>query len=133
MFLVDENRPRRRGGGICAGHRREIPWTYRHSERCCGVDREHGHEAGFLAEVEIRELRRAALLHDLGKLSVSSLILDKPDKLTDTGAFDHSANTRRTRDRFSTASAASATFPIWQPLTSRTRWTGRRLPPRSKR
>jgi HD-GYP domain-containing protein (c-di-GMP phosphodiesterase class II) len=31
----------------------------------------------------LRELRRAALLHDLGKLSISNRILDKPGPLTD--------------------------------------------------
>lgn len=31
----------------------------------------------------MRELRRAALLHDIGKLSISNRILDKPGPLTD--------------------------------------------------
>jgi HD-GYP domain-containing protein (c-di-GMP phosphodiesterase class II) len=31
---------------------------------------------------EVRYLRRAALVHDVGKLGISSLIIDKPGKLT---------------------------------------------------
>lgn len=58
------------------------PWTYRHSERvtelATGVARELG-----LDEQERRELRRAALLHDIGKLAVSNQILDKEGDLTD--------------------------------------------------
>jgi putative nucleotidyltransferase with HDIG domain len=57
------------------------PWTYRHSDRTClivmSLASELGADAGLL-----RDLRRAALLHDLGKLSVSNRILDKPARLT---------------------------------------------------
>jgi HD-GYP domain-containing protein (c-di-GMP phosphodiesterase class II) len=35
-----------------------------------------------LPESEVTLVRRSALLHDIGKLSVSNLILDKPDKLS---------------------------------------------------
>jgi HD-GYP domain-containing protein (c-di-GMP phosphodiesterase class II) len=34
------------------------------------------------ADEAVRDVRRAALLHDLGKLGVSNLILDKPEPLT---------------------------------------------------
>ena len=58
------------------------PWTYKHSngvaELTVGIAARLG-----VDPVEMRSLRRAALLHDLGKLGVSSLILDKPGKLTD--------------------------------------------------
>jgi HD-GYP domain-containing protein (c-di-GMP phosphodiesterase class II) len=57
------------------------PWTYEHSGGVAAVAVEIGTALGFPA-AEIRELRRAALLHDVGKLGVSSLILDKPGKLT---------------------------------------------------
>ncbi len=58
------------------------PYTARHSD---GVAR----FAVMIAERldfhphEIRDLRRAGLLHDIGKLGVSSRILDKPGKLDD--------------------------------------------------
>ena len=58
------------------------PWTLRHSEGVADISVAIGRSIGY-GESELREVRRAALLHDIGKLGVSSLILDKPDKLTD--------------------------------------------------
>ncbi len=57
------------------------PWTHRHSDRTClivmGVATALGADAAAL-----RDQRRAALLHDIGKLAVSNRILDKPARLT---------------------------------------------------
>lgn len=57
------------------------PFTYRHSlgvtEAAEGLAEELG-----LGEDRRQLIRRAALVHDLGKLSVSNSILDKPGKLT---------------------------------------------------
>ncbi len=58
------------------------PYTFRHSERVAEIAVDIGRELGFTA-TELRDLRRAGLLHDIGKLGVSNLILDKPGKLTD--------------------------------------------------
>ncbi|HYC31640.1 MAG TPA: HD-GYP domain-containing protein, partial [Gemmatimonadales bacterium] len=58
------------------------PYTYRHSEGVAALAVEIG-RAMDLEPEELRDLRRAALLHDIGKLGVSNLILDKPGKLTD--------------------------------------------------
>jgi putative nucleotidyltransferase with HDIG domain len=58
------------------------PWTYRHSTGVADVATSIGRMIGYGPE-ELRDLRRAALLHDLGKLAVSNLILDKPGRLTD--------------------------------------------------
>jgi putative nucleotidyltransferase with HDIG domain len=56
------------------------PWTFKHSEGVAalaeGIAQVMGYEAG-----EVRKLRRAALVHDVGKLGVSNLILDKPGRL----------------------------------------------------
>ena len=56
------------------------PWTYKHSEGVSKI------AAGIAATIgmdaaEVRRIRRAGLLHDVGKLGVSNLILDKPGKL----------------------------------------------------
>jgi HD-GYP domain-containing protein (c-di-GMP phosphodiesterase class II) len=57
------------------------PWTYRHSDRACVIVL--GLAAALGAEDdELDGLRRAALLHDVGKLAVSNRILDKPGALT---------------------------------------------------
>jgi len=57
------------------------PWTYRHSDRTCVIVL--GLAAALGADDdELSELRRAALLHDVGKLALSNRILDKPGRLT---------------------------------------------------
>jgi putative nucleotidyltransferase with HDIG domain len=58
------------------------PWTFRHSTGVAETAVAIGTVIG-LSKPDLRVLRRAALLHDLGKLGVSNLILDKPGKLTD--------------------------------------------------
>jgi putative nucleotidyltransferase with HDIG domain len=58
------------------------PWTFRHSRGVADLSVAIARAIGY-PEHQLRELRRAALLHDIGKLGVSSLILDKPGTLTD--------------------------------------------------
>jgi putative nucleotidyltransferase with HDIG domain len=86
------------------------PWTFQHSRGVADVSVAVAGTMGYSAD-HLREIRRAALLHDIGKLGVSSLILDKPGTLTDeefaamrrhpaatreilkrTGCFSHLAN-----------------------------------------
>jgi putative nucleotidyltransferase with HDIG domain len=58
------------------------PWTYQHSTGVATVTVQLARTLGFPAE-DVRRLRRAALMHDIGKLGVSNLILDKPGRLDD--------------------------------------------------
>ncbi|MBG21495.1 MAG: metal-dependent phosphohydrolase [Rhizobiales bacterium] len=58
-------------------------FTADHSDRVTQYTDLIAEELGFTPERR-RWLRRAALLHDLGKLAVSNTILDKPNKLDDT-------------------------------------------------
>lgn len=57
------------------------PFTYRHSTNVAAFAAGIAAEAGAPAD-EQRRLHRAGLLHDVGKLGVSSRILDKPGALT---------------------------------------------------
>jgi putative nucleotidyltransferase with HDIG domain len=57
------------------------PWTFKHSEGVATIAAGIAETMGMLP-VEIRDIRRAGLLHDVGKLGVSNMILDKPGKLT---------------------------------------------------
>ena len=57
------------------------PWTYRHSDRACVIVMSLAEALGA-DEPLLRDLRRAALLHDIGKLAISNRILDKPARLT---------------------------------------------------
>jgi len=56
------------------------PYTARHSEGVAAIAVGIGDRLGLPAP-ELRDLRRAGLLHDIGKLGVSSRILDKPGRL----------------------------------------------------
>lgn len=58
------------------------PFTFTHSSSVTAVAGGIAARLGVPAD-ERRALRRAALLHDIGKLGVSNLILDKPGRLTD--------------------------------------------------
>lgn len=58
------------------------PWTFQHSRGVAATSVAIAEVMGYPVE-QTREIRRAALLHDIGKLGVSNLILDKPAALTD--------------------------------------------------
>ena len=55
-------------------------FTYQHSERVAAVSDAIATEMALPGAARVR-LRRAALLHDIGKLSVPNRILDKPGTL----------------------------------------------------
>jgi putative nucleotidyltransferase with HDIG domain len=57
------------------------PFTYRHSNGVADAALDIGQAFGMSSR-DLKLLRRAALLHDIGKLSVSNAILEKPEKLT---------------------------------------------------
>jgi putative nucleotidyltransferase with HDIG domain len=58
------------------------PFTYRHSEGVANAAVAMAEYMGFPGSA-VCDQRRAGLLHDIGKLSVSNRILDKPAPLTD--------------------------------------------------
>ena len=58
------------------------PWTRGHSDRVTGIALHIGKELG-LSEDELKDLRIAGLLHDIGKIGTDELILNKPGKLTE--------------------------------------------------
>jgi putative nucleotidyltransferase with HDIG domain len=59
------------------------PWTAGHSERVTELALRIGKAMG-LSNEELRDLQRAGLLHDIGKLGIPGEILDKPGKLTES-------------------------------------------------
>jgi HD-GYP domain-containing protein (c-di-GMP phosphodiesterase class II) len=58
------------------------PFTYQHSNGVADAAMDIAIHFG-MNEHEKKQLRRAALMHDIGKLSVPNSILEKPGKLTD--------------------------------------------------
>ena len=82
VLLASEDRLDRVAEGFARVIDAKSPWTFRHSEGVADI-------AVGVAEVlglgprDLSTIRRAALLHDIGKLGISNLVLDKPGRLTD--------------------------------------------------
>jgi HD-GYP domain-containing protein (c-di-GMP phosphodiesterase class II) len=80
ILFADEARLTRVCEGFAGIIDAKSPWTFRHSQ---GVTEAAVGIAGVLQlpPAQIVQIRHAALLHDIGKLSVPNSILDKPGKL----------------------------------------------------
>ena len=59
------------------------PFTARHSRGVATYAGLIGRASSASRPPSLRELHRAGLLHDIGKLGIPNTILDKPAKLTD--------------------------------------------------
>lgn len=73
------------------------PFTFRHSESVSTLAVAMGTRLGFDAGAR-RDMLRAGLLHDIGKLGVSNRILDKPGLLTGEEFATLRAHPSLTRD-----------------------------------
>jgi len=82
VLTADEDRLDLIAEGFAAVIDAKSPWTHEHCDRVCMIAVGMAKALGFDAP-DLRELRRAALLHDIGKLSISNRILDKPGPLTE--------------------------------------------------
>jgi putative nucleotidyltransferase with HDIG domain len=82
VLVADEDRLDRVADAFALVIDAKSPWTFQHSRGVADISVAVARAVGYPA-AQLREVRRAALLHDIGKLGVSSLILDKPGKLTD--------------------------------------------------
>jgi HD-GYP domain-containing protein (c-di-GMP phosphodiesterase class II) len=82
LLTADEARLDRIADGFAGVIDAKSPWTREHCDRvseiAIGIAKRMDFDASALGQ-----LRRAALLHDLGKLSISNRILDKPGPLDD--------------------------------------------------
>jgi putative nucleotidyltransferase with HDIG domain len=61
---------------------RAHPYTHGHLERVGRIAEDVGHRLN-LPPARARLLREAAVLHDIGKIAIDEMVLDKPAKLTD--------------------------------------------------
>ena len=82
VLTADEPRLDQIADGFAAVVDAKSPWTHEHCDRVCAIAIGIATQMRF-EEHALHELRRAALLHDLGKLSISNRILDKPGPLTE--------------------------------------------------
>jgi putative nucleotidyltransferase with HDIG domain len=82
VLTADDARLDQIAEGFAAVVDAKSPWTHEHCDRVCAITTGMARLMGF-DEPAVAQLRRAALLHDLGKLSISNRTLDKPGPLTD--------------------------------------------------
>jgi HD-GYP domain-containing protein (c-di-GMP phosphodiesterase class II) len=80
-LVADEARLDRIAEGFSQVIDAKSPWTHRHSEGVARISVGIAEVMGFAPD-DVRYIRRAALVHDVGKLGISNLILDKPARLT---------------------------------------------------
>ena len=81
QIVVDDGRLDRVAEAFALVIDAKSPYTYRHSTRVAELAVAAGSALGFDGKA-LRDLRRAGLLHDIGKLAVPNSILDKPARLT---------------------------------------------------
>ena len=81
MLLADEDCLDRVAEAFAKVVDAKSPWTYQHSTRVAEIAVGIAREFNCSPEL-VRDLRRAALLHDIGKLGISNRIWDKPERPT---------------------------------------------------
>lgn len=81
IIMADDDKLDRIALGFAQVVDAKSPWTRQHSEHVTELSVGIARVMGFDADA-VRWIRRAALLHDIGKLGVSNMILDKPGPLT---------------------------------------------------
>jgi hypothetical protein len=89
VLAVDEPRLDRIAEAFARVIDAKSPYTARHSGRVAELAVGTAAVLGFAA-VGLRDLRRAALLHDIGKLAIANRILDKPVTRAPTAALRES-------------------------------------------
>jgi HD-GYP domain-containing protein (c-di-GMP phosphodiesterase class II) len=82
VLIADEKRLDRIAEAFAEVIDAKSRWTHEHCDRASAIAIGIGAHLGF-GGAALRDLGRAALLHDIGKLSISNRILDKPGPLTD--------------------------------------------------
>jgi HD-GYP domain-containing protein (c-di-GMP phosphodiesterase class II) len=82
VLVADENRLDQIAEAFARVIDAKSPWTHHHSDRVSAIATGIAGVLGLEAEA-VRDLHRAARLHDIGKLAISNRILDRPGRLTD--------------------------------------------------